>query len=373
MGGLISDSHGNLYGTTLEGGEYTCEFIGVGGGPVDMPYKCGEVFELSPPVPPSTTWGFNYVHGFKGPYFGDGYNPSGALVFDVSGNLYGTTQQGGAASLQGGTVFQMVPPSVPRGKWTENVLYSFQSQSDGMFPEGGLTMAPNGVMYGTTSNNPGGTGSVFSLTPNGGGGYAFQTLYQFTGGADGGNPVSRPIIDSSGNLYGTTQRGGVYSGAYQGGPLCPNGPGSNCGTVYELSPPVPPSTTWTETVLYSFGNITFSGNPPQPVLWDGAEPTTELTMDTHGNLYGTTSTGGTYTSGPSVAVAYGIVFKLTPQTGGGWAESILYNFTGCNVTSDGDNSSPVIFGSGGLYGNSNGNGCYGQYGPGGGLFSITGN
>lgn len=288
-GPLVSDAKGNLYGTTLEGGEYSCEFLGAHG-PVDEPYKCGEVFELSPPVAPSTTWGFNYLHGFKGPYsFNDGYNPSGALVLDASGNVYGTTQGGGAGGAQDGTVFQLVPPSIPRGAWTENILYTFQGGADGMFPEGGLTLGPNGVLYGVTSDNPSDAGTVFSLTP-GAAAYTFSTLYSFSGGADGEYPLARPILDASGNLYGTTQFGGVYKGnGYQmgsGGDEC--GQPTNCGTVYELSPS---GSTWTKKVLYSFGNdpINMEG---QITSWDGVQPITELTMDANGNLYGTTSGEG---------------------------------------------------------------------------------
>jgi hypothetical protein len=361
-GGLVSDKQGNLYGTTLEGGTSNCVF----GGPGDAlqePYECGEVFELSPPVPPSTTWTLSIIHAFRGPYYLEGWNPSGTLAMDANGNLFGTTQQGGpVGGNPKGALFKLAPPSTQGGAWTISYPHTFQGTTDGNFPEGGLTIASTGVLYGTTTNNPANTGTVFSLTPNGGGEYTFQTIYSFTGGSDGGQPVARPIIDASGNLYGTTQYGGVYNGSQDD--QCS---GYHCGVVYELSPPVPPSTSWTETVLHSFGYDVenFQG---QDTSWDGAEPLTQLVLDASGNLYGTTSEGGTYTSGPNVLEAYGTLFQLTPQAGGGWAESILYNFTGGNVRQDGSAPNALIFGSGGLYGTSDSD----AFPNGAQFFSITG-
>jgi uncharacterized repeat protein (TIGR03803 family) len=167
-GTLIADSAGNLYGTTYFGGT-----IGY-----------GAVIELLRPVPPITKWTMATLYSFTS--FEEGLNPQGGIIFDKSGNLYGTTTQGGVTS-NGGTVFELSPPATAGGEWTESVLYKFQG-----------------------------------------------------GSGDGATPRAGVVFDSSGNLYGTTQGGGVQSS--RGAP--------RAWTVFQLTPPATPGGAWTETVIH---------------------------------------------------------------------------------------------------------------------------
>jgi uncharacterized repeat protein (TIGR03803 family) len=223
----------------------------------------------------------------------DGGYPQGGLVVDSKGNLYGTTESGGSSS--GGTVFELTPNS--SGGWTEQVLYSFtgfMGTGDGDLPFAGLVLDSKGNLYGTTLS--GGTsfnGTVFELSPGSNGTWTEKVLYNFTGGADGGSPQQSTLtLDSSGNLYGTTVSGGAYGE----------------GSVYELTEGK--SGTWTQKILHSFTG----GN-------DGYLPFgSSLIFDGAGNLYGSTTGGGTHD--------YGVIFKLTPGTGGAWTEKVLYSFTG---------------------------------------------
>jgi len=137
----------------------------------------------------------------------------------------------------------------------ESVIYEFCTQSgctDGMYPESALIADQAGNFYGTTLEGGTGTacgpfgescGVVFELSPKSGGGWTESVLYAFTGEADGGSPYNSLLMDSKGNLYGTTRIGGTPTG---------NCPGSTCGTVFELSPPKKKGGAWKETVLYSF-------------------------------------------------------------------------------------------------------------------------
>src|ERR1019366_3249147 len=217
----------------------------------------------------------------------DGLSPWAGLIFDAAGNLYGTTHQGGTYGA--GTVFELMP--VAGGTWTEQVLHSFSNGADGGDPQAGLIVDTAGNLYGTTVT--GGTytyGTVFELTPAAGGTWTETVLHNFNSdGTDGTYPSAGLIFDAAGNLYGTTQDGGT----------------SNSGTVFELSPDG--SGGWTEGVLHSFG-----------VGTDGVHPSQGLVFDAAGNLYGTTFYGGTY--------AYGTAFELTPAGGGTWTEKILHNF-----------------------------------------------
>jgi uncharacterized repeat protein (TIGR03803 family) len=213
----------------------------------------------------------------------DGSNPYGALIEDVSGNLYGTAVEGGAKGV--GTVFKLAPDG------TETVLWSF-SGADGSYPEAGLIMDKKGNLYGTTSyGGAGGKGTVFEVAPSG----TETVLWSFSGGADGSDPMASLIIDKKGNLYGTT----VFGGA--------NGDG----TVFEVP------AGGTETVLYSFGSAT-NGT-------DGVDPLAGLMMDKKGSLYGTTNEGGIGTGCGSGGC--GVVFKLAPH-GKSWTETVLHSFAG---------------------------------------------
>ena len=277
--GVVFGPNGVLYGTTWNGGGNGCTL------------GCGTIFTVRPPAtfPPSvlTPWDETVLHRFQGPP--DAQNPSyGALVFDRSGAFYGAAPFGGnqAGCSRGscGAVFKLTDSG---GQWTEALVYSFAGDSDGAQPYGGVIFDNAGNLFGTTYQ--GGQyrlGTVFKLTPSNGG-WTKTTLYQFTGGQDGGQPASALVRDSAGNYYGSTTTGG---------------PGGVGGTIFELSPS---GEGWNFSVLHSFGS--------------GVGPFAPLTMDAAGNLYGTTNMGGSY--------SFGTVFELSPSANG-WTYTVLHNFTG---------------------------------------------
>lgn len=296
------DKSGNIYGTTSLGGNcdpYTN----------NQTYGCGTVFELT--LASDGKWNRKLLHQFARHSSTDGQTPRGGLIFDQSGNLYGTTSNGGAHGA--GTVFELSPQV--DGTWTERILYNFHGSPDGAEPTGSLIFDAAGNLYGTT--NGGGNcvqdgcyGTVFELSPSASG-WTETVLYRFTAGSDGAHPEASLIFDSAGNLYGT---------AYYGG-------SSASGTVFKLSPR---NGGWVENTLYSFTGQN----------GDGALPSCTLVFDGSGDLYGTTSEGGLSGSGT--------VFKLSPA-GGSWKESVIYAFTG---RSDGANPAAgvVLDNSGNLYG-----------------------
>ena len=286
--GLIMDSAGNLYGTTYYGGAY----------------GYGTVFELTPN---NGEWTFKLLHAFinNGK---DGLSPVAGLVFDASGNLYGTTALGGSSNL--GTLFKL---TLNNGKWIYKVLHSFSGKDDVNQPQAALIFDTAGNLYGTTY------GTVFELIPSGGK-WTEKVLHHFKhNGYDGYASVASLIFDTSGNLYGTTGLGGTDSS-------CDDFVG--CGTVFELTPN---NGKWTEKLLHSFHG-----------KGDGALPRAGLIFDAAGNLYGTTGGGGYSNDG------YGVVFELTPNDGK-WTETVLYTFSGRD-----DGSTPaagLIFDkAGNLYG-----------------------
>jgi uncharacterized repeat protein (TIGR03803 family) len=374
-GPLIFDRAGNLYGTAGSQGS-------------------GIVFELSPSG--LGGWTQTTLHGFSG---SDGANPSGPLLFDNVGNLYGMTENGGTGdcSFSGcGVIYELSPGS---DGWAETVLYSFTGGSDGRYPLGGLVADSSGNLYGTASFGGNlsdclgsGCGTVFMLarTPKG---WEFKVLHSFSGGSDGAEPLAGLSI-RSGTLYGTASVGGdpacnafalpgcgtvfkmtpgkgggaqfqiIYSlaGGTDGSYPCAGiifdstgnaygttlsgGPANN-GTVFRLVPGAVGQ--WQETVLYSFAATNDGWNPDAP-----------LVIDKSGNLYGTTQFATIYPNG-------GIVFRLSPASNGTWSEAILHNFTGGG--SDGKTpSSGVIFGKGpGLYGSTSAGGTF----NGGTVYEIT--
>ncbi len=239
--------------------------------------------------------------------------PYAGLTFDKAGNLYGTTQLGGAYNQ--GTVFELTPTS---NGWSETVLYSFAGGQDGSQPIGIVVMDAAGNLFGTTRSGGGGScnfgcGTVFELT-TGSSGWKESLLYTFTGGGDGREPFAGLVLDAAGNLYGTTLLGGNVNGT------CTSG----CGTVFKLAPGMG---GWSQSVLHAFAG----GN-------DGASPYARLTFDAAGDLYGTTSEGG--------ASGRGTVFKLSFS---GWTESVLYAFTGGHDGAS-PRSSVVFDAAGNLYG-----------------------
>jgi uncharacterized repeat protein (TIGR03803 family) len=301
--GLIRDAAGNLYGTALFGGANHC--------PVGESFGCGTVFKLG------TTGHLTVLYTFVGTP--DGAGPLG-LIQDASGNFYGTTDAGGDStnySSGAGTVFKLDTTN------KERVLYRFTGLSDGYSPQAGMVRDSKGNLFGTTyrGGDPTcgyyGCGIVFELDSSGtesviytftggadgddpvdaldkdgsnlagttlsGGTYGLGTvftvdqsgtetvLHNFTGKPDGSGPAANVVRDSKGNLYGTTYGGGDY----------------NLGTVFKID------TTGKETVVYSFGNGA-----------DGKAPFAGLTLDSAGNLYGTTFEGGD--------ANMGTVFKVTP-------------------------------------------------------------
>lgn len=256
---LTLDAAGNLYGVSLQGGVNTYGFV----------------FELSPTT--GAGWTETLLHSFGNG--ADGQYPVGGLIFDASGNLYGTTSQGG--NYNQGTVFELSPKA--GGGWTEKVLHHFNPNntngSDGSIPYGLLVFDPGGNLFGTTyQGGDFGYGTVFELMPAANGPWTEKILHHFSGPPlDGAFPYAGLIFDGIGNLYGTAVNGG---------------PSKNCGTVFELSPTAGGS--WTEMMLHEF-NVYSK---------DGCGPTGGLVFDPSGNLFGTTSVGGTH--------GYGTVFELAP-------------------------------------------------------------
>ncbi|HXC44465.1 MAG TPA: choice-of-anchor tandem repeat GloVer-containing protein [Candidatus Dormibacteraeota bacterium] len=247
----------------------------------------------------------------------DGGRSEGGVIVDKAGNLYGTTNSGGMYNA--GTVFELSPSN---GSWNETVLYSFTGGSDGAYPMAGLTFC-NGNLYGTTMEGGGGWGVVFELAALANG-WKQSVIYNFSAPGDGEEPFGGLTCDAAGALYGTTYAGGIYGG----------------GTVFKLTQMASSSKkrTWSEAMLHSFGNTN-----------DGMNPQGTVVLDKQGNVYGTTTDGGS---------GRGTVFELT-RSASGWSEAIIYNFSGGN-----DGAFPyagVVFDSAGnLYGTTYVGGTYGE-------------
>ncbi|MFZ0814860.1 MAG: choice-of-anchor tandem repeat GloVer-containing protein [Candidatus Sulfotelmatobacter sp.] len=264
----------------------------------------------------------------------DGTDPVSDLIFDKSGSLYGMTSGGGAYG--DGTVFELTPKG--GGGWTETVLHNFQG-ADGVSPgrNGGLIFDAAGNLYGLANEGGAyGYGTVFELTPSADG-WTATVLHSFSyGGTDGYLPVGSLIFDAAGNLYGTTNWGGTGQCLSEANLV-------GCGTVFELSPKA--GGGWTEKVLHSFGNGT-----------DGTFPVAGLVLDATGDLYGVTYEGGTGSCLRTGYAGCGIVFELLPEAGGRWAERVLHHF---NLTNGGWPVGNLIFDAiGNLYGMTNGGGAY---------------
>jgi uncharacterized repeat protein (TIGR03803 family) len=260
---LVEASNGNLYGTTSSGG--------VGG--------AGTVFSITDLAGNPTE---SVVHAFTGG--NDGSNPMTSLIQASDGKLYGTA---GGGTNGAGTVFAI---SNLGGTSTENVIYSFAGAPDGNGPSSALVQAADGNLYGTTqSGGSSGYGGTVFVIGNLGGTPTESIIYSFSGGADGGYPVSGLIQASDGNLYGTTQYGGS----------------NNVGTVFEI---VDPGGTPLESVIYSFMGAT-----------DGSYPQASLLQASDGNLYGATAFGG--------SSSVGTVFEIS-GLGGIATESVVYSFAG---------------------------------------------
>jgi uncharacterized repeat protein (TIGR03803 family) len=269
--GLTFDQTGNLYGTTLGS------------------RQPGDVFELIPNA--DGTWAEKTLHDFtRG---NDGGEPQADVILDQTGNLYGTTLEGGDSNgCQGfpgcGVVFKLTPNA--DGTWKEKVLHAFTG-GDGAFPSAALVFDQLGDLYGTASEGGNlnqcvgmGCGTVFQLMPNPDGSWKEKVLHRFTGGLDGGNPFAGLIEDQAGNLYGTTVWGGDL------GYCIVSGEPGGCGVAFKLAPNS--NGPWSETVLHRFVDNQ-GGHPAAGLIFDGA-----------GNLYGTTEGDGITT--------FGSVFEITP-------------------------------------------------------------
>jgi uncharacterized repeat protein (TIGR03803 family) len=344
--GLIADAAGNLYGTTASGG-------------IGLPYGQGTVFELSPHA--GGSWSETVLYAFSGG--ADGGHPSAPLIMDQAGNLYGTAEFGGA--YKSGVVFKL---SLAGDTWEQTVLYSFTGGSDGSNPRAGLTIDPQGNLYGTSDDcafelTPSGTswalqviynlgggttggltrdsaGNIFGVTtfstvfessPNGSGGWNTKIIHNFTGApGDGYYPEGTLVFDKTGSLYGTTTNGGAY----------------NMGTVFKLTPAN--AGEWPEQILHSFSGSTADGNN----LWAG------VVLDDAGNIYGTTPfSRQQYTAGT--------VFELLPQPGGSYNEKILWSFNFTNGAAP--FGSVILDNAGNLYGTTS---TYGAF-NGGNAFRIN--
>jgi uncharacterized repeat protein (TIGR03803 family) len=281
------------------------------------------------------------VHTFAGT---DGSFSTSGLSADAAGNLYGTTQIGGASNA--GVVFRLSP--------TENgvkytVLYTFTGGADGGNPLGTLVFDSQGNAYGTVSSGgTAGLGAVYKLTPvENGKPWSESVLYSFQGGSDGQIPFGEVVFDAAGNLYGTTSRGGVtHLGCFQSG----------CGTIYELSPTS--NGQWQETILHDFSDAN----------GEGAEPRAGVVFDSAGNLYGTTNSGGN--NSVSACNTFnsdgcGTVFELMPASGGQWNLVTLVDFNFFNGAIP--RSGVTLDGKGNLFGATSGGGAF----SGGTVFSLT--
>jgi uncharacterized repeat protein (TIGR03803 family) len=346
---LTSDGKGNLYGTTAYGGAF----------------GYGTVFELSPNGGYGhRLWKETALYSFTGGTDGAWplYSP---VVFDSLGNLYGTTNGGGAFGV--GTVFELSPAGT---SWTETVVHSFSGGTDSSDPENGLIIDPAGNLYGTTFF--GGAdffgGTVFELSPSGGG-WTWQVIYSVDH-ADHGGIMAGLTMDAAGNIFGVGNmsvfelspdgNGGWnptviytfkvfrYPGIYQFGEFTPaldnagnlyvpiafatNGGSKDCcGVVYKLSPGV--NGTWTAKPIYFFKGANGGG--------DGSGLTAGVVVDAAGKIYGTTFGGGAYREGT--------VFALVPRVDGvSYKEKILYSFHGPYGSSP--YGSLILDSAGNLYG-----------------------
>jgi uncharacterized repeat protein (TIGR03803 family) len=306
---LVKDKAGNLYGTTVVGGSGKCSNGG-----------CGTAFKMD------KTGKLIWLHSFQG---ANGDEPFPGLLRDAAGNLYGTTIFGGKTSRSCGSIGCGIVFKLDKNG-RETVLHKFNG-IDGSSPVGPLVGDDSGNLYGVTQYGSDG-GTVFKVDRAG----RETDLYSFGCGSDGCDPAAGVIRDAAGNLYGTT---------FIGGDLNCN-PGQGCGVVLEVD------TSGHETVLHTFEAS------------DGANPASVLLFDSAGNLYGTTDTGGNLAC--QGGLGCGVVFELSPQPNGTWAETVLYTFCSLSNCTDGRRPAegPLIRDSAGsLYGTTEtggGTGCGGD-------------
>lgn len=302
---VIFDSLGNIYGTTEEGGAN----------------GYGVVFKLSRV---GSSWTETVLHNFAA---SDGYYPLAGLIMDSAGNLYGTTYGGGST---GGCVFEL---SSSGGNWTEQVIYAVEPAANGM--TAGLTMDAAGNIFGASYS------TVFELSPNGRGGWNPTVIHTFDRNPKDDIVQGTLALDNTGSLYGTTAATGTTRAYFDGR-----------GTVYKLTPKM--NGKWAYEILHSFGgDAGYSG---------GVGPFAGVVLDSAGNIYGTTVGGGTNTGGT--------VFELVAPVGkGSYDEKVLWNFGG---DTDTDGNTPyggvILDSAGNVYGTT----AYGGTGGGDGLTGYGG-
>jgi uncharacterized repeat protein (TIGR03803 family) len=233
-------------------------------------YGAGTVFQLTPA---GSGWTESVLYPFTGG--SDGGTPASSLVLDRAGNLYGTTVSGGSWGYRCdygwlcGTVFELMPSA---SGWNETIVYSFQGGSDGGNPTGGVTFGTDGYLYGTTSwGGSGGGGTIFSID------HPWLSPYALSGTGDFPGPWNTLTLDSTGNLYGST----YADGSHERGTVFKMGVSCGCG-----------SCGWTYTQLYDFTGES-----------DGGYAYGNVIVDANGNIFGTTYAGGVY--------GYGVVFEIT--------------------------------------------------------------
>ena len=267
--GVTIDREGNLYGTAVTGGSGSCE-----GG-------CGVAYKLTNS---GGNWTQTVIHAFTGG--DDGSGPGARLTVDRGGNIYGMAPTGGANGL--GTIYRIRQEG---GAWTLKVIHTFTGGDDGATGSAGRMVLRRARLYGAaTTGGAHGSGVIFELSPRAVGEWDFRAIYAFKGQPDGSFPYGALLFAGSGKIYGTTYYGGT----------------NGIGAVYELSPRR--NGEWHENVIYSFQEGS-----------DGNSPISNLVFDPAGNLYGTTSEGG---------LGSGTIFKLSPIGGGQWTETVVHPFQG---------------------------------------------
>jgi hypothetical protein len=314
-GRLIADAAGNLYGTTSGGGRYTCPSL-------NYDKNCGTVFELIPGT--NGQWKEKVLYNFRGG--ADGAHPFGTLSFDAAGNLFGTTAVGGPGpctdgknQIGCGTVFELLNGS--RGHWSEKVLYSFRNPN-GPFPGNGVVLDTAGNLYGTTPWALSSYGTVFQLKRGTNGPWRYKVLHTFSTKDSSGYGPSELVFDHAGNLYGANESGPYPTGG---------------GTIFKLT--LGARGKWKAKALWSFN---CAGT-------DVCGPLGPLIFDKGGNLYGTGS-GGNTSNGCGLQIC-GTVFELMTNGHGQWSEKVLYKFQGMPDASN-PNGGLAIDEAGNLYGTS---------------------
>jgi uncharacterized repeat protein (TIGR03803 family) len=303
--GLIADTSGALYGTAARDGGS----------------NAGTVFKISPPAAGQTAWTETTLWSFTGGV--DGAQPVGSLIADISGSgvLYGTTSFGGAHGF--GTVFSLTPPAAGQTAWTEHTLWSFTGGADGARPVAALLQTSAGALFGTAeAGGSDGAGTVFELTQaSASQPWAFNTIWTFTGGADGASPTST-LTAFNNQIYGTTEFGGSGDCGqarfpYYGEPDSVTAPalnaayvppgGNSCGVVFALTPPATAGQSWTQSIVWSFTSLGDGGNPVSRVL-----------IDSTGTLHGLTPEYGVATADSLGQYGdKGNAYLLSPPTSSG--------------------------------------------------------